>query len=77
MASPTHPIFQQFISVVYIMKDNSSNREGNVVWIFHFCIYTPRGKFLNNDKGAAETQQLLVQIFLKYKISLITKIPLN
>lgn len=81
MAFFVHPIFQQFISVIYIMRDNSSNREGNVLWIFHFCIYTPCGKIHSNDKGATKKEQVLNLIFLIYiyvfKISSITKIPLN
>lgn len=60
MAFSTHPIFQHFISVVYIMKDNSSNREGNVLWIFHFCVYTPCGKTRSNDKEVTKKEQLLV-----------------
>lgn len=60
MAFSTHPIFQQFISIIYIMKDNSSNREGNVLWIFHFCVYASRGEIWSNDKEATKKKQLLV-----------------
>lgn len=45
------------------MKNNSSSREGNVLWIFHFWVSTPCGKVHNNDKEATQKEQFLVFLF--------------